>query len=120
EALRRRVLERDPGACQAFVWGLARAAEVEPDAAEELMDELIPLAGRDLGEALAELRVDLGEVPFVERAAEDFLARHPPISGDPDDGATALSHELSRDLAQPATTSEGAPLRHAVTRALTT
>ncbi len=117
-ALRRGVLERDPGASQAFVWGLARAAEQEPDAAEGLLHEIIGLAGRELGEALTELRMDLGDMGFVERAAEAFLSRHPPLSADADDGAVALSHELARDLTRPPTSQEGGPLRHEVRRAL--
>lgn len=97
--LRRGLLDRDPGAVPAFVWGIARAAEAEPDAAAELLLELVERGGADVGEALTELRQEVGPSPVLEAARSAFAERNPPESSrGTDDGAHALAHDVFRDL----------------------
>ena len=63
-----------PGAASAFVWGLPRAAEAEREAAEELLDRVLEHAHADIGEAVVELRAELGDSPLTERASARALA----------------------------------------------
>jgi hypothetical protein len=94
------LLERDPGIASAFLWGLPRAAEAEPDAAHELLELVLEHATADIGEAVVELRADLGESRLVDRAA---ARAHALVSGRPkgggDDGAEAVAGDVARDLA---------------------
>ncbi len=94
------VLERDPGAASAFLWGLPRAAEAEPDAAIELLDLVLARATPDVAEAVLELRTEFGEGPMVDRACARALTmlRERPTHSGRDDGAEALARELMRDL----------------------
>lgn len=117
-ALRRGILEWDPGAAQAFVWGIARAGEVEPDLALELLHEIIRLGTREIGEALSELRLETGASPLLDEARGAFAARFPPVSrrGTVDDGAEALAREVFRDME--GGTHEDAPLREQIAAAL--
>ena len=112
------MLQHDPGAASAFVWGLPRAAEAEREAAEELLDQVMEHAYPDVGEAVVELRAELGgDSPLTERAAElalALLAGRAKVPGD--DGAESLAQEVARDL-------EGGPrddqpLRDQIERAL--
>ena len=125
------LLERDPGAASAFAWGIARAAEAEPDAAGELLEMLLDRAPVDIAEAIVELRMEFGAAPFVDRAMRRALAevakqtrrvRH--VTGsdaflppqEEDDGAVALAMEVARDLSlEPR---DDKPLRDQVARAL--
>jgi hypothetical protein len=94
------LLELDPGVGSAFVWGLPRAAEAERDAAGELFDLVIDRASPEIGEAVVELRAELGESPLADRAAERAYARLSRRGkGSADDGAEALAREVERDLA---------------------
>ena len=98
-ALSQGLLERDPGAASAFLWGLPRAAEAEPEAAMTLLERVLEHAGGDIGEAAIDLRWELGESPHVEKAAARalaLLAGRSKAAGD--DGAEALALEVSRDL----------------------
>ena len=111
------LLDRDPGAASAFVWGLARAAELERDAAEELLDRVLDRASPDVAEALVELRTELGESPLSERASRrglEILARR--TKGGGDDGAEGLALDVTRDL--DGTARDNAPLRDQIARAL--
>ena len=117
QALSGGLLERDPGAAAAFIWGLARAAEVEREAAQELLDGVLDRAGPEVGEALVELRIELGESPLAERAAKrglELLSRRGKAAGD--DGAEGLALDVTRDL--DGTAREDAPLRDQIARAL--
>jgi hypothetical protein len=111
------ILKRDPGVASAFVWGLPRAAEAESEAAEELLDRVLDHAHADVGEAIVELRVELGDSPLTERAsARALVLLKGRAKGSGDDGAEALAQEVARDL-------EGArrddePLRDQIGRAL--
>jgi hypothetical protein len=116
-ALSQGLLRRDPGAAAAFVWGLPRAVEAEPEAAAEVLDRVMAQAGPDIGEAIIDLRSELGDAPIVESAAARALAllsRRAKAAGD--DGAEALALEVSRDLEGAARDDE--PVRAQVARSL--
>ncbi|HTQ48675.1 MAG TPA: serine/threonine-protein kinase [Polyangiaceae bacterium] len=110
------LLERDPGACSAFVWGLARAAEADRDAAAELLDLVMEEAQPEVGEAVVELRAELGESPVVDAAASAALGLLRKRASGGDDGAEALLQEVARDLERG--TREDQPLREQIARAL--
>ncbi len=74
-AFRDGLIERDPGAVAPFVWGLARAAESEPDAAAELFRLAETGPAQDLAEAAVYLRRELGEGALVSRAIPGILER---------------------------------------------
>jgi hypothetical protein len=116
-ALAQGLLERDPGAASAFLWGLPRAAEAEPEAADELLQLVLQHATADIGEAVVELRAELGESNLVDRAAaraHALLSARPKGGGD--DGAEALAGDVARDLSGEARHDE--PLRDQIARAL--
>jgi hypothetical protein len=116
-ALSQGMLRRDPGASSAFLWGLPRAADAEPDAAGELLDLVLAESGPDIGEAAIDLRVDLGKGPISERvsrrALELIAAR--PKSG-VDDGAEGIVREVAHDLEEAERDDE--PVRAQIARAL--
>jgi len=98
-ALSQGLLDRDPGAAAAFIWGLPRAAEMEPDAAEQLLERVLERAAPDIGEAVLDLRAELGESVMAERATTRAVALLSASSkGGKDDGAAALTLEVVRDL----------------------
>ncbi len=111
------VLEKDPGSAAAFVWGIARAAEAEPDAAAEILEHVSGRAPLDVAEAILELRAEYGASSLVDRAAGTVLAalaRAP--SAKADDGAEALRREIARDLEL--APRDDAPLRDQLAAAL--
>lgn len=111
------ILKRDPGAASAFVWGLPRAAEAESEAAEELLGRVLDHAHADIGEAIVELRAELGDSPITERASARALALlQGRARGSGDDGAEALAQEVARDLERAPRDDE--PLRDQLARAL--
>ncbi len=61
---------RDPGLAAALLHGLARAAEVEPEAAEALMLAAVERGGLLAAEALLDLRRELADDARCRRAAE--------------------------------------------------
>jgi eukaryotic-like serine/threonine-protein kinase len=94
-AFREGLIERDPGAIVPFVLGLARAAESEPEAAEELFSLALAGPAEDLAEATIALRRDVGEAPLFERKIPEVLARLQSAARPAtDDGAVALRAEL--------------------------
>jgi hypothetical protein len=116
-ALSSGLLQRDPGAVAAFVWGLSRAAEAEPQAAAQLFDRVAERAGPDIGESVVELRSELGETPLTAQASAKALAiiaARSKASGD--DGAEALALEVAHEL--DAATHDDRTIRHQVARAL--
>jgi hypothetical protein len=116
-ALAKGAFERDPGVGPAFIWGAARAAEAEPDAAALLIEKVLGRVPAQSAEAVIDLRAELGATPFVDRAASLVLgAMAEPSANEADDGESALTHEIRRDL-------EGGhrdddPLRQGIARAL--
>lgn len=66
EVLADETLRGDPGLAGTMIFGLARAGEAEPEAAEELLDQIVRIGGLEAAEALVDLR--------RERIGEDFGA----------------------------------------------
>ena len=111
------LVKRDPGIASAFVWGLPRCAESEREAAEELLSLVLEHAQPDFGEAVIDLRDELGPSPLVERATQHALRIiGKRTMGTGDDGAEALSREVYRDLERSGRDDE--PLRDQIARAL--
>ena len=102
-------LKRDPGVAAAFIWGLARAAEAESEAASKLLDQVVKLAPLDSAEALAELVSELEKAPFVDRAAKHVLGEIRKTEKSGDDGKEALMREFASELARE--TREDPPVR---------
>jgi hypothetical protein len=94
------VLERDPGAGAALVWGIPRAAEAEPELAERVLNDVLGRAPALVAEAVIELRAELGSAALVDRAFSrslEIAAKHP-VADRGDDGADAMAREVLRDL----------------------
>jgi hypothetical protein len=104
-------MQRDPGIAGAMVLGLARAAEAEPVAADELLTRLVRAGGLETIEALIEVRNERVGGELGEWAAHLALARlrEAAISHtEGDDGREALLRALEselrpRDAREPAT-----------------
>jgi eukaryotic-like serine/threonine-protein kinase len=105
DVLARGFLRRDPGAATALLWAVPAAAEVEPEAAEELLDVVVDASPPMLvAEFLPEL-IALGPGgSFGKRTAallRDALGQLGPASalpGEIDDGAVALRARVLADL----------------------
>jgi hypothetical protein len=99
-AIEKGAMGRDAGVATAFVWGIPRAAEAEPEAAVELLGRVLERATADVAEAVLELSTEFGDAPFVEKAFERTLAllRDRSIMSGKDDGSDALAREIARDL----------------------
>lgn len=90
----------DPGSAAAFVWGIPRTIEAEPEIATKLLDLVLPVTSSEVAEAVAELPYEYGPSKVVERAmsqASELLKRSDKPKGE-DDGADALTREIARDL----------------------
>ena len=110
-------LDRDPGVGAALLWGVARAAEAEPDAAAMLVEKVLKRVPAQCAEAVIDLRGELGSIPLVDRAAAMVLeVMAVPGKNVLDDGEAALTHEILRDLdGEPR---EDEPLRQGIAQAL--
>jgi hypothetical protein len=101
ELLSHRLLERDAGVAGCLVWGLAHAAKLDPEAAEEALAAIVVSQGTAVAEAVEE---GVREEPdWLRTRACTLLRRHLKlellICGDKaDDGAAALAAEVLRDL----------------------
>lgn len=116
-AFARGAVTRDGGVAIAFVWGAARAAEAEPEAAAEIVGEAVAQAPRLVAEAVLELATELGPCRLVDdattravRALRDSVVEHG------DDAAAAVMREVLRDLDRAPRDDE--PLRQQLARAL--
>jgi hypothetical protein len=93
----------DPPSAAAFVWGIPRAIETEPEVATKLLDLVLPGAAPEVAEAIAELRYEYGPSKVVDHAmrlgTELVKAARDKPRGE-DDGADALRAEIARDLQQ--------------------
>jgi hypothetical protein len=112
--LRGPLLQHDPGLATAMVWGLPRAADAEPEAAEELLRAIVAASPISVAESLVELRQELGSfgarsMEACARALSSSLA-----TAGPDDGLTALARAVLRDLSG----GEGSELGAAIQRAV--
>jgi hypothetical protein len=115
-ALSKGAFDRDPGIGPALIWGAARAAEAEPDAATLLIEKVLGRVPAQSAEAVIDLRAELGSSPIVDRAAVLVLAAMAEPSEGGDDGESALTHEIRHDLQ--ARQRDDEPLRHGIARAL--
>ena len=109
----------DPASAAAFVWGLARTIEAEPEAAQKMLDAVLGVASPEVAEAVVELRIEYGPSKILDRAAKkalELLRSDKAKTRGEDDGADALFHEIARDL-DPAARDDP-PIRHQVTAAL--
>ena len=103
DVLQKGVLRRDPGAAAAFLWGLPAAAEVEPEAAEEILDAVLAYApASPVAEVLPDVLAEGPGGTFGARAAEmlrEVLGRGVSTPGEgEDDGALALRARLLAEL----------------------
>jgi hypothetical protein len=93
-------LRADPGLPATMIYGLARAAEAEPEAAEELLNQIVRIGGLEGAEALVELRRErVGELGswaagYARDKLEQWLAGH----RIDDDGRVALCEALVEEL----------------------
>jgi len=91
----------DPPSAAAFVWGIPRTIEAEPEVATKLLDLVLPVASPEVAEAVAELPYEYGPSKVVDRAlrqAYELLKSTRETPKGEDDGADALYHEIARDL----------------------
>ncbi len=106
----------DPGLGETMVFGLGRAAEVEPEAVEDLLEHLAKSGGIEVAEALVELRRERVDTEVGVRAAQqahEKLHKWLSLQRFEDDGRIALCEVLSEELAEPRPN-----LRHALDLAL--
>jgi len=116
-ALAKGALERDPGVGAALIWGVPRAAEAEPDAAALLVEKVLGRVPAQSAEAVIDLASELGASPLVDRASAVVLeAMAEPSTNGHDDGESALTHEILRDLDREPRDDE--PLRQGIAAAL--
>jgi hypothetical protein len=109
----------DPASASAFVWGLPRTIEAEPEAAAEMLKSVMEGTPPEIAEAVAELQFEYGPSKVLTTAtarALDLLRRDKRKKLGQDDGADALFQEIARDLE--ATQREDPPLRDLVAQAL--
>lgn len=115
--------KEDPASAGAFIWGIPRAIEAEPEAAQKLLDKVLSLPLVEVAEAASELRYEHGPSRVVDRVTERMLALFRAESSEgrapvEDDGAVALRNEVVRDLERASTGSEGESVRHQAAAAL--
>lgn len=92
------MMEHDPGIATALVWGLGPAAELEPEAAGEVLEAVVAKTPISVAEAVADLRSELpgfGDkaAAICARALRASLTQ--PVL---DDGLAALADYLVEDL----------------------
>lgn len=111
--------KKDPGLPGAMLLGLPRAAEAEPEAAEELCTALVREGGLDAAEALLSLRHERVGGDFgawaCQMARAALRERH--LAESDDDGLAALAQALDREL-RPVEEQEGSDLRTLLDEAL--
>jgi hypothetical protein len=92
------LLKRDPGIAMSMVWGLGNAAEVEPEAADELLEVIASLSPISIADSLVDLRF---EVPGSGGRAAEMCAsalRSSLSRPELDDGLSALARSILQDL----------------------
>jgi hypothetical protein len=98
------IFKNDRGIASSMILGLSRAAEAEPDAAEDLLVALVRIGGLDAVEALVELTQERLGNDFGDWAARLAVTRlaDPEVRGrEEDDGRDALCSALERELKPP-------------------
>lgn len=91
-------IERDAGIATALVWGLARAGELEPERASELLDAIVSRFGLGVVEAITDAAHEYGEAKFLDDARRSMVKALESGAAATDDGEQALRRELLRDL----------------------
>jgi hypothetical protein len=94
----------DPGLIETMVFGLGRAAEVEPEAVEDLLEQIARTGGIEVAEALVELRRERIDSEIGVRAAHQAHGKlHKWLAAQrfEDDGRIALCEALSEELGDP-------------------
>ena len=87
------ILEKDKGLAGTMVFGLSRAADTEPEAAESVLDEIVQVGGLDVAEALVELRREHAMNEFgasASRYTQGWLKKIISKGRERDDGRVAL------------------------------
>lgn len=105
------IFKRDRGIVSSMILGLARAAEAEPDAAEDLLVALVRIGGLDAVESLVELTQERLGNDFGDWAARLAMTRltDAEVRGkEEDDGRDELCVALERELT-PRDEQEGEP-----------
>ncbi|MCB9594687.1 MAG: protein kinase [Sandaracinaceae bacterium] len=104
------LLQKDRGLPGAMLLGIPRAAEVEPEAAEELCTALVRAGGIDAAEALLSLRHERvgGEFGVWAQQMARAKLREPGLLDSADVGTAALAEALDDDL-KPDDEREGPP-----------
>ncbi|HJL48943.1 MAG TPA: serine/threonine protein kinase, partial [Polyangiaceae bacterium LLY-WYZ-15_(1-7)] len=95
------IYEQDRGIAAAVLFGLPRAAESEPEAVEELLEQLVRLGGLDVAESLVALRRERpgdGFGDWAARRAHAQLREAMTKMRSKDDGQTALAEALVDEL----------------------
>lgn len=106
----------DPGLIETMIFGLGRAAEVEPEAVEDLLEQIARQGGIEAAEALVDLRRERTDSELGVRAAlqaQEKLKKWLATQRFDDDGRIALCEVLSEELGEPKPN-----LRSALDRAL--
>ncbi|HEX2675970.1 MAG TPA: serine/threonine-protein kinase [Polyangiales bacterium] len=101
DVLANETLRADTGLAETMVFGLARAAEAEPEAAEDLLEQIVRMGGIEAAEALVELRRERVGAEFGMRAArhaKDKLLKWLSTQRFEDDGRVALCEMLIEEL----------------------
>jgi hypothetical protein len=103
ELLRGPVVERDYGVAGSLIWGLAHGAKFEPEAAEEIVKEIVVRQGSAIGEAFEEAARE--EPSWKGTRACSLLRRDLRLSlmlynERADDGWASLATELLLDLSE--------------------
>ncbi|HVZ70821.1 MAG TPA: protein kinase [Polyangia bacterium] len=98
EVLASDVCKRDPGMRMAMVYGLARAAEDEPEAASALLERLVQAGDVDVIEAFGEFRRSRAPSELAADVVTGALFRLRGLPPTNDDGLVALREELVDDL----------------------
>jgi hypothetical protein len=91
----------DPPSAAAFIWGIPRTIEAEPEVATKMLDLVLPVASPEVAEAVAELPYEYGASKVVDRArrqASELIKATGDKPKGQDDGADALAREIARDL----------------------
>ncbi|MRG96036.1 serine/threonine-protein kinase [Polyangium spumosum] len=93
------LLREDPGLAITMVWGLPRAADAEPEAAEALLEAITTTQPIAVADSVAELRVELGPAFGARARAACTQALAVSLAApQTDDGLTALGQSILRDL----------------------
>ena len=92
------ILSKDPGVAASMIFGLSRVVEQEPEAADELLAQLVPVGGVEGIEALVDLRDEHHGNPIGAQAAFMAIQSLKSTEATQDDGALALTAALIDDL----------------------